>query len=127
MNKVKLSGLIIGIIGFAILSFCLILTMVNIVFYENLYAGWEVNLFSICAILWSISFIFGVGAIVSYMQKRGAYFMILSTIIGALGWIPLILRSQNPEVQSHYGTSLVIIPFIMTFTMLLSSILLAIS
>jgi hypothetical protein len=101
MNKLKFSGLIIGTIGLAILFFNLFLAWVSVIPFESQYAQWEVNIFIVSAIFWSGSFILGVTAMISYMKKKGVYLMVLSTLIGAIGWAPLYWRSQILETE--YG------------------------
>jgi len=81
MDKMKVSGLIVGIIGLAVLFFFLITDLFGV--YDTAhFERWENSIFSTTAILWSVAFTLGATAMISYTEKRGAYFMALSTIIG---------------------------------------------
>lgn len=122
MEKVKVLGLVIGIIGLAIL-FIFLISDLTAVYDEHAYERWEANLFSISAILSSIAFTLGATAIVFYMDKRAAYFMALSTIIGATGFAPLIQRYSTLQMNVStliFGVLIVMVP------MLASTILFAI-
>lgn len=122
MEKLKVLGLAVGIIGLAILFIFLILD-VTAVYDEHGYERWEANLFSISAILSSIAFTLGATAIIFYIEKRAVYFMALSTIIGTTGFVPLIQRYSTLQMNIStliFGILCVMVP------MLVSTILFAI-
>jgi hypothetical protein len=117
MDKVKVSGLIAGTIGLAVLFLIFIIVLVEV------HAGseqWEINLSAASATFFSVAFTLGAIAMVLYKEKRGAYFMALSTIIEIIGFVPFFSWRASQALQ------LTLITLVYALPMLISTILLAI-
>jgi hypothetical protein len=124
MDRVKVLGLIVGIIGLGILCFFMIVWNLPSMYDEQNYQRWETNLFATAEILWSISFTLGASAMTFYTEKKAVYFMMLSTIIGAVGFVPFLERSYRLNDYQLAGP-LFFIATITIVPMLISTILLA--
>jgi hypothetical protein len=128
MNKVKVWGLVLGMVGVASLFFFLI-DAIN----DNYAQYMEFSYFDLhnktvyadCATLWSAAFTLGATAIVLYAQKKAAYFMALSTIIGAVGFIPYFYLVEGAPAPVT-STSIVFLAIVTILLLLVSTILLAI-
>jgi uncharacterized membrane protein len=78
-----------------------------------------------CATLWSAAFTLGATAMVLYAEKKAAYFMALSTVIGAIGFIPyfvLVWGTPAPVASA----SVIFLAVVTILLLLASTILLAI-
>jgi hypothetical protein len=77
------------------------------------------------AILYGIAFAFGAAAIILFGNMRRVYFMLLSTIVGALGFVPLAVLFS----VFGWGNQLLIttvLAFVPVFLLLISTIFLSI-
>jgi hypothetical protein len=128
MNRIKIWGLILGMFGIGFLLFFLI-DAVNDNYTQYMeFSYFELHnktVYANCATLWSAAFTLGATAIVLYAQKKAAYFMALSTIIGALGFIPYfdLVEGTPAPVTS---TSMIFLAIVTISLLLASTILLVI-
>ena len=128
MDKVKVWGLILGMVGVAFLFFFLI-DAIN----DNYAQYMEFSYFELqnktvyanCATLWSAAFTLGATAIVLYAQKKAIYFMALSTIIGAVGFVPYFDLVEGTPAPAT-SASLIFLAIVAILLLLASTILLAI-
>ena len=132
MERAKMLGLIIGIVGLIILLWPIAFTVLasayyiphDIQFFGYVRQGDYYDLGS--AILFGIAFAFGAAAIILFRNRRRVYSMLLSTIIGALGFAP-----QTVEFSvSGFGNQLLVttvLAFVTVFLLFISTILFSIS
>jgi len=84
MDKEKILAVIIGIAGVAFTFFYMMLSRIAI--SDINYERWETVIFSDALLVWSISFIFGILALVFHNERKSPYLMVISTIEAAIGW-----------------------------------------
>lgn len=135
-NVALVWGIIIGIIGVMILFGAFALNIVAYLYYSEYdveqfgYVRWGDYYFFASAILLGVAFALGATAIIFFRERRRAYFMLLATIIGALGFAPHILEAyaSGPNALAMYSIlGFAVWAIVTAVLMLISAILLLVS
>ncbi len=122
MDKMKASGLIVGIIGLAVLFIFLIDSLIMLYTEYGEYSELWMTVYSSSAVLWSVAFTLAATALVLHVDKKGAYLMALSTIIGTIGFVPVFFALGTANLAGSILLTLVTI-----LPLLVSTVLFAMS
>ena len=123
MDKEKILAVILGVAGVALTFYFMILTRAAISDNVN-YEHWEIVMFSDALLIWSLSFVFGILALVFHNERKSPYLMVISTIEAAIAWIFPYFRFAKLGITYQTGP-LLMFAIIHSIILLASAILLA--
>lgn len=123
MEKERVLASILGIAGLGLIFYVMMLSRISIsdeIHYEH----WEIVMFSDALMLYTISFILGILALVFQNERKSPYLMGISTITTVIGFIFPYFRFVRLGISYQAG-ALMLYAFGQTITLLVSTILLA--
>jgi hypothetical protein len=105
----KMEAFTVGIVGLAFLSFFLLVSLSMFYNYYGHYTEFWMTVYSSSAIIWSVTITLGITALVLHADKKATYFMALSTITGAMGFVPVFYGSGASSIPLGLSTILLLL------------------